>query len=260
MRRRSILAGFACSLLLLAACSKGSSGSNSSAGPATLTVLGAASLTDAFTTIGKQFEGGHDGVTVRFSFGPSDGLAQQIQGGAPADVFASASPTWMDAVAKDPGVADRADFAKNRLTIITTKDNPAHITSVQDLGKPGVKLVLAAEGVPAGDYGRQVLDNAGISDQALKNVVSNAVDVKGVVQTVTSGDADAGIVYVTDVTPDVASQVKVVAIPDSVNVIATYPIGVVTGSSQSDLAKQFVRFVEGPGQSVLKADGFLPAT
>jgi molybdate transport system substrate-binding protein len=166
----------------------------------------------------------------------------------------------MDAVAKDPGVSDRADFAKNRLTIITPKDNPTGIASVQDLGKPGVKLVLAAEGVPAGDYGRQILDNAGISEQALANVVSNAVDVKGVVEAVTSGDADAGLVYVTDVTPDVADQLHEVTIPDSVNVIATYPIGVVAGSSNSDLSKQFVQYVLGPGQQVLRADGFLPAS
>jgi len=255
------LALLACSLVVLAACSKGTSseGSTSGASTGTLTVLAAASLTDAFTTIGKQFEARHDGTTVRFSFGPSDGLAGQIQSGAPTDVFASASSKWMDAVADDPGVSDRADFAKNRLTIITPKDNPAGIASVQDLANDGVKLVLAAEGVPAGDYGRQVLENAGISGAALANVVSNAVDVKGVVQSVTSGDADAGIVYVTDVTPNVASQVQVVTIPDDLNVIASYPIGIVDGSSNADLAKQFVGYVEGPGQDVLKADGFLPA-
>jgi len=260
MRKRA-LAVLACSLAVLGACSKGLSPGDStpSVGKATLTVLAAASLTDAFTTIGKQFEAQDGGATVRFSFGPSDGLAGQIQSGAPTDVFASASSKWMDAVQQDPGVSDRADIAKNRLTIITPKDNPAGIASVQDLANDGVKLVLAAEGVPAGDYGREVLDNAGISDKALANVVSNAIDVKGVVQAVTSGDADAGIVYVTDVTPDVAPQVQTVDIPDDVNVIATYPIGVVDGSEQSDLAKQFVQYVEGPGQSVLKADGFLPA-
>lgn len=257
---RRALTAVAVSLMALAACSKSGGDVTGPTTKTTLTVLGASSLTDAFTTIGKQFEGEHARVTVRFSFGPSDGLAGQIQGGAPADVFASASSKWMDAVADDPGVSDRADFAENRLTIITPKDNPAGIASVQDLGKPGVKLVMAAEGVPAGDYGRQVLDNAGISEQALKNVVSNAVDVKGVVQAVTSGDADAGIVYVTDVTPDIAPQVQVVDIPDSLNVIATYPIGVVSGSSQSALAKQFVQYVDGPGQAVLEQDGFLPAS
>jgi molybdate transport system substrate-binding protein len=256
---KRVIALVACSVLALAACSK-SSDHQGPVNPTTLTVLGAASLTDAFDTIGRAFEAQHPGTKVRFSFGPSDGLAQQIQGGAPADVFASASTMWMDAVAKDPGVSDRADFAKNRLTIITPKDNPAGITSVQDLGKQGVKLVLAAEGVPAGDYGRQILDNAGISKQALANVVSNAVDVKGVVEAVTSGDADAGIVYVTDVTPDVAGQLHEVAIPDAVNVIATYPIGVVDGSSNAGLSKQFVQYVLGPGQKVLRADGFMPAS
>jgi molybdate transport system substrate-binding protein len=256
---KRVVAVLACSILVLVGCSK-SAGSSGPTGSTTLTVLGAASLTDAFATIGKAFEAKHPGTKVRFSFGPSDGLAQQIQGGAPADVFASASTSWMDAVAKNPGVSDRADFAKNRLTIITPKDNPAGITSVQDLGKPGVKLVLAAEGVPAGDYARQILDNAGISKQALPNVVSNAVDVKGVVEAVASGDADAGIVYVTDVTPDIAGQVHEVAIPDSVNVIATYPIGVVDGSSNAGLSKQFIQYVLGPGQQVLRADGFMPAS
>lgn len=243
-----------CSLLMLAGCSQGSSPGTHAE---TLTVLAAASLTGAFTAIGRGFERRHVGVTVRFSFGPSDGLAGQIQQGAPADVFASASSTWMDAVAADPGVQDRGDFARNRLTIIVPKDNPAGIASVQDLAKPGVMLVLAARGVPAGDYGRQMLEAAGIAKQALRNVVSNAVDVKGVVQAVTSGDADAGIVYVTDVTPDIEDQVTVVDIPGDVNVVATYPIAVVDGARDAGLGKEFVAFVEGPGQRALRAAGFL---
>jgi molybdate transport system substrate-binding protein len=247
----------ACSLLVLTGCSN--KNANPQAASRTLTVLAASSLTEAFTTIGKNFEAQHHGVKVRFSFGPSDGVAGQIQGGAPVDVFASASTKWMDAVADDPGVSNRADFATNRLTIIMPKDNPAGIVSVQDLGKTGVKLVLAAEGVPAGDYGRQVLVNASISDQALANVVSNAVDVKGVVQAVTSGDADAGIVYVTDVTPDIAGQVQEVVIPTNLNVVATYPIAVVTGSHDTTDAQRFVDYVEGPGRAVLKSAGFLPA-
>jgi molybdate transport system substrate-binding protein len=248
------------SLLVLVGCSARSPKPVGNVEPETLTVLAAASLTDAFTAVGRSFEARHEeaNVRVRFSFGPSDGLAQQIQGGAPADVFASASTKWMDAVAQDPGVSHRGDFARNRLTIITPRDDPAGISSVADLAKSGVKLVLAAEGVPAGDYGRQVLENAGISDRALGNVVSNAVDVKGVVQSVTSGDADAGIVYVTDVTSDVAGRLHVVDIPADVNVIATYPIGVVAGSSHGALANEFVSFVEGPGQNALRSAGFLP--
>ncbi len=255
--RRALLAVACC--LLLPGCSSPDLGDQCEGSVAQVTVLAASSLTDAFTRIGKAFDERHCLVHIRLSFGPSDGLAAQIQGGAPADVFASASTTWMDAVARDPGISDRADFARNRLTIIVPKDDPAAIASVQDLAKPGVKLVLAAEGVPAGDYGRQILDNAGIADHALHNVVSNAIDVKGVVQAVASGEADAGIVYVTDASADVRGQVHVVDIPKDLNVIATYPIGVVAGARYPDLAKKFVAYVDGPGQGALQSAGFLPA-
>jgi molybdate transport system substrate-binding protein len=186
-------------------------------------------------------------------------LAQQIQEGARADVFASASATWMDAVADKPGVSRRSDFARNRLTLVVPSSNPAGIAKLDDLTRPGVKLVLAAEGVPAGDYARQILANDRIAGDALANVVSNEIDVKGVLAKVASGDADAGMVYVTDLTPDVAGKVRSVAIPDAVNVIATYPIAVVDGGSDPTLARTFVRFVLGPGQQTLHRAGFLPA-
>ena len=174
-------------------------GSDEPAASDPITVFAAASLTEAFTQIAAEYEDRH-GIEVRLSFGPSDGLATQIQEGAPADVFASASPKWMDTVADDPGVTDRADFARNVLVVITPADDPAGIDDVEDLSSPGIKLVLAAEGVPAGDYARELLANAGIADAALANVVSNEDDVKGVVQKVALGEADAGIVYRTDVT------------------------------------------------------------
>ncbi len=130
-----------------------------------LTVSAASSLTDAFTEIGNAFETANPGTTVAFNFGPSDGLAGQINEGAPVDVFASASPTWMDSVQDDgPGVTDRADFAQNRLAIIVPADNPAGIENLNDLTEDGVQLVLAAEGVPAGDYAREIFQNAGISE------------------------------------------------------------------------------------------------
>jgi molybdate transport system substrate-binding protein len=229
-------------------------------GRETLTVLGAASLTEAFQSIGDAFERANGGVRVRFSFGPSDGLAQQIRNGAGADVFASASGTWMDAVADDPGISHRSDFARNRLTLVVPSSNPAGIARLGDLTRPGVKLVLAAQGVPAGDYAREILDNAGIAKAALANLVSNEIDVKGVLAKVASGDADAGIVYVTDLTPDVAARVDTRPIPDSVNVVATYPIGVVDGAADPGMAYRFVRFVLGPGQRMLRDAGFLPAT
>jgi len=253
---------------LAAACSNGNDastvGSSGGGSPSTstsnveLTVSAASSLTNAFTDVGRGFEAQNDGVTVTFNFGPSDGLAEQIEQGAPVDVFASASPTWMDAVEKDPGASGRQDFAKNRLAIIVPLDNPAGISKVEDLAKPGVKLVLAAEGVPAGDYARQIFKMAGISQAALANVVSNEEDVKAVITKLLSGDADAGIGYVTDVTPDIADQVKLIEIPDDQNVIATYPIAVVAGSANADLARRFVDYVLGPGEGVLHRYGFLP--
>lgn len=265
MRRPLVLAAWLS--LVFAACSSGGGGStgatNATGGSGArteLTVSGASSLTDAFGDIGTAFEGENPGVKVTFNFGPSDGLATQINDGAPVDVFASASPTWMDSVQDDgPGVSDRADFAKNRLTIIVPTDNPAGIEDISDLTEDGVQLVIAAEGVPAGDYAREVFKNAGISQAAMANVVSNAEDVRSVVTSVASGEADAGIVYVTDVTADVADQVTQIEIPDDINVIATYPIAVVNDTQETDLAKRFVDYVLGPGQQTLAEYGFLPA-
>jgi molybdate transport system substrate-binding protein len=248
---RFAAAGLAVVLLAAPACS------SQEEEPPTLTVFAAASLTGAFTEIAADFEEEHPGVEVRLSFGPSDGLATQIQEGAPADVFASASRRWMDAVAEDPGVTDRADLARNSLIVITPADDPAGIGSLEDLGDPGVKLVLGAEGVPVGGYAREMLTNAGIARDALANVVSNEDDVKGVVQKVALGEADAGVVYRSDVTDEVESDIRTVPVPDDVNVVASYPIAVVAGSG-SDLAGAFVAFVLGPGQDRLRAAGFLP--
>ena len=251
--------------LLLAACGDsdddGTGGGSPNPEEAELTVSGAASLTEAFTDIGAAFEEDNPGVTVTFNFGPSDGLSTQINEGAPVDVFASASPKWMDAVQDEgPGVEGRTDFAKNRLAIIVPTGNPAGIEGIEDLGEDDVKLVLAAEGVPVGDYAREALDNAGVADAALANVVSNEEDVKAVVTKVVSGDADAAIVYVTDVTAAVVDQVQMIEVPDDVNVIATYPIAVVTGSQEADLAQRFVDYILGEGQQTLADYGFLPAT
>jgi molybdate transport system substrate-binding protein len=225
-----------------------------------LTVSAASSLTDAFSDIGAAFEDQNPGVRVIFNFGPSDGLATQINEGAPVDVFASASPAWMDAVQDaGPGVSGRTDLAKNRLGIIVPSGNPAEIRTIGDLAKDDIRLVIAAEGVPAGDYARAILVNAGIADAALANVVSNAEDVRTVVTAVASGEADAGIVYVTDVTNAVADQVTLIEIPDAINVIATYPIAVVNSTEEADLAQRFVDFVVGPGQQTLAGYGFIPA-
>jgi molybdate transport system substrate-binding protein len=251
-------------LLLVAACGSSDSpegiASESGAGGG-ITVLAAASLTEAFTEIGNDFHAANPGATVHFSFGGSDALAAQIDQGSPTDVFASASPKWMDDVEQNgPGVTNRQDFAKNRLVVIVPADNPAGIESIDDLAEDGVTLVLAAEDVPVGTYARQALDSAGIAAAAEANVVSNEDDVKAVVQKVALGEADAGIVYQTDVTEAVKDQVTAIPIPDDINVIATYPIAVINGSPNASLAASFETYVMGPGQEVLQSFGFLPPT
>jgi molybdate transport system substrate-binding protein len=238
-------------LALLAGCSSAASARTTTE----ITVAAAASLSAVFPQIGAGFERANPGTKIRFTFGASNGLATQIKEGAPVDVFASASPKWLDAVAADPGVITRAVFARNRLVVIVPRDNPARITRFADIARAGVRLVVAAAGVPAGDYARQAFARAGLN-RALHNVVSNEQDVEGVVQKVVSGDADAGIVYATDVTPVVARAVTKIELPASANVIALYEIGVIRGAKASSVARAFMAYVLGPGQSVLREAGF----
>ena len=252
--RRAILAALVASMAA-AGCGGGAAASGGE-----LTVLAAASLTDAFTEIGEDFEATARSAAVRFSFGPSDGVAQQIVQGSPADVFASASGRWMDFV-EDGGAAlvARADFARNTPVVIVPADNPAGIDELADLGAEGVRLVLAAEGVPIGDYAREILANAGIADRALGNLVSNEEDVKAVVQKVFLGEADAGIAYATDVTDDVRERIRQIDIDPDMNVIAAYPIAAIADSPNLDTARDFVAYVlTEDGQAVLRSYGFLP--
>ena len=250
--------------LMLSACSSdepnGTATDEPTTGTTELTVFAGSSLTDAFTEgIGQDFEAAHEGTTVVFNFGASDSLAGQIQSEGSADVFASASGTWMDAVEEDPGVTYRTDFVMNRLVIITPPDNPAGIASIQDLATPGVQLVLAAEGVPVGDFSREALTNAGILAEAEANVVSNEEDNANAVAKIAAGEADAAIVYVSDVSEAAGNDVAAVPIPQKVNVVATYPIAVVAGAPNTDLAAEFVTYVTGPdGQATLAAYGFEP--
>lgn len=249
-----------CVALVATGCGTGTAPSGDSQPPAAITVFAAASLTEAFTEIGRQFERRDEGVRVDFNFGPSDGLAAQLEQGSPVDVFASASPAWMDHVARrGPGVIGRRTFARGELVVIVPAANPAGIDSLRDVAEPGVQLVLGAEGVPAGEYARRVLRNAGIEETALANVVSNAEDVKAVVNLIVLGEADAGIVYRTDVTEDLASRVGVVDIPAEMNVVASYPIAVMADSKSPALAGRFVDYVLNEGQRTLSAFGFHPA-
>ncbi|MEP7059305.1 MAG: molybdate ABC transporter substrate-binding protein [Actinomycetota bacterium] len=259
MRRCSLV--LLCVVFTTAACSSSSSSTKSGGGdPAvtTITVFAASSLTGGFTRIGKDFEAAHPGTTVSLNLGPSDGLAGQIESEGTADVFASASATWMDDVREKVGVSEETQFATNQLVIITPPDNPSNIGSIDDLAGDGVQLVLAAPGVPVGDYAREALKSAGIASAAEANVVSNEQDDAALVAKIAGDEADAAIVYLSDVTSTVAPTVKSIPIPKADNVIAVYPIAVVQGGDASGGAR-FIDYVAGPeGQATLKTFGFLP--
>jgi molybdate transport system substrate-binding protein len=232
----------------LAAC--GDDNGDAGGGSQTLTVFAAASLTKTFTQIGKDFEADHDGTTVKFSFGGSSDLVEQIQSGAPADVFASADTANMDKLGDD--AENRKDFATNVLEIATPPGNPAHIASFADLAKPGVKLVICAPEVPCGAATAQVAKDAGVT---LKPV-SQEQSVTDVLGKVTSGEADAGVVYVTDV-KGAGDSVEGVTFPESSSVVNTYPIATVKDSKNAKLAKEFQDYVlSDDGQKVLADAGF----
>ena len=202
------------------------------------------------------------------SFAGSQQLAAQLDEGAPADVFASASNKYMAQAVDSGRVAKNSEqtFAKNRLVVIYPASNPAGISSLQDLGKAGLKLVLADQSVPAGAYTLTFLDNAtkdtafpaGYKDSVLSNVVSFEDNVKSVASKVALGEADAGVVYMTDITQDMLTLVGVIEISDALNVIATYPIAVIADSANPVLARAFMDLVlSEEGQAVLNRYGFL---
>jgi molybdate transport system substrate-binding protein len=245
-------------VLPLAACSDDSSsadggGAADGSDTTTLTVYAAASLTSTFEEIGDRFEAEHEGVRVEFDFGGSSDLVTQIQEGAPADVFASADTANMDKLV-DADLADGEpqDFATNTLEIATPPDNPAGITSFQDLASPGLQLVTCAPEVPCGAATQTMADQLGVTLRP----VSEEQSVTDVLAKVTSGEADAGVVYVTDVTA-AGGSVHGVTFRESSTVVNTYPIVPVDGSDHEDLAQDFVEFVlSDAGQQVLRAAGF----
>jgi molybdate transport system substrate-binding protein len=235
-----------------------------------LTIFAAASLTEAFREVGDAFEAGHPGSEVTFNFAGSQQLALQIQQGARAGVFASADERQMaKVIAAGLVTGDEATtFARNSMIAIVPGDNPGGVDSLHDLARPGLKLVLAGEQVPAGAYARQVL--ARLSADAtygprfgpavLANVISNEENIRQVVAKIRLGEADAAIVYRSDVTPDVADEVQTIDIPAAFNVTATYPLAVLETAQDPELARQFVAFVLSPeGQRILVRWGLLPA-
>ncbi len=212
-----------------------------------LTVYAAASLTEVFPTIDS---------TPQYNFAGSDDLAAQIREGAPADVYAAASSKYPQELFDEGLVVEPVTFASNRLVLIVPRDNPARIEKIGDVARPGTKLVVAAEGVPVGDYTREVLDKLQLSD-ALDNVVSNEDDVKGVVGKVALGEADAGFVYATDAAT-AGDDVRVIELPKGSQPPIEYQIAVVTGSKNKEAAEAFVQKVlASRGQQALESAGFL---
>ena len=235
-----------------------------------LTVFAAASLTEAFKEIAAAFGPANGNARITFNFAGSDQLAQQILQGAPADVFASANKRQMDVVIQGGEVISGTErtFVRNRLVVVYPKDNPANLTSLQDLAKPGVKIVLANKNVPVGAYALDFLARASqlpeftaaYSETVLKNVVSYEENVRAVLSKVTLGEADAGIVYTTDAAT-VQDKIGTIPIPDKLNTIASYPIAVTKHARNPDLARKFVDYVLSPaGQQVLVKYGFIPTT
>ena len=219
----------------------------------TLTVLAAASLTESFGALEKKFEAEHAGVDVTISFAGSSALAQQINNGAPADVFASADQANMDKVVKGGKAAGSPQvFATNKLMIAVAPGNPKKIASLADLAKDGLTVVLCAPAVPCGSAAKKVEEAAGVT---LKPA-SEEQDVKAVLNKIGAGEADAGLVYVTDVN-SAGDKVTGVDFPEAAKVINSYPIVVVGGAPQADLAAQFVEYVRGEaGKAELGKVGF----
>ncbi|MCW5874049.1 MAG: molybdate ABC transporter substrate-binding protein [Anaerolineales bacterium] len=228
-----------------------------------LVVMAASSLTDAFNELADAFEAAHPGVDVLPNYASSSSLATQIVEGAPADVFASANFAQMNVAADASRIeGEPTAFLTNRLAIIVPADNPAGLQTYADLANAGIALILAAPDVPIREYSDQAISLMG--DEAWQaavyaNLVSEELNVRQVATKVSLGEADAGIVYTSDVTPDIASSVLQIAIPDEMNVIASYPIAVVKDAPAGDVAQAFVDFVlSAEGQAILAKWGFGP--
>lgn len=237
--------------------------------PATrLLVLGAASLADAFREIGAAFERENAGMKVEFSFAGSNQLRTQLENGGPGDVFASADRKQMDA-ASASGVVDGATalvFARNRLAVIVPRENGARIASLRDLGRPGMKIVVADRAVPAGTYTRLMLERAGTDKgygaewvkQFEANVRSREENVAAVTAKVALGEADAGIAYASDAAGGNAARLAALPIPEGLDQRAEYVIAVTARAGDAAAARRFIAFVSGDaGRRSLTTRGFM---
>lgn len=248
---RRLVGALAAGTLLLG--TAGCGGASDSGGERTLTVFAAASLSSSFEKLATEFERGHEGVDVRLSFGGSSDLVAQIEQGAPADVLASADEATMNRLVEEDLVeGDPVDFASNTLEIAVPPGNPAGVEDLRDLAKPGLNLVVCAPAVPCGAATRKVVAGAGLQIHP----VSEEQSVTDVLNKVASREADAGLVYVTDVLA-AGDSVDGIELPEAAEVVNTYPIAVVAGAPNEDLGKQWISLVRSPeGRRVLRDAGF----
>jgi molybdate transport system substrate-binding protein len=233
-----------------------------------LTIFTAASLVEPFDEIADLFESQNPGVDLILNFAGSQQLAHQIAQGAPCDVFASADTRQMDAIVQTGRINPQSPltFTHNQLVVIFPAANPADIQTLQDLSKPGLKLVLAAAAVPVGNYSLQFLTKASgvpgfsrsFKQEVLNNVVSYESNVKAVLSKVLLGEADAGIVYTSDITDSNTNQLGTLPIPEDLNILADYLIAALTDSHHPQLANDYIAFIISPiGQEILSKHGFI---
>lgn len=269
MIRTSRVALAAISLLMVAGLLVAGCTTTSAPEQTTLTVFTAASLTGAFTDIGRAYEAVNENVRVEFAFDGSQALRTQIEQGANVDIFVSASTKHMQAL-QDGGFMVNSTvtpFLENNLALIVPVDNPAGVTGLADLNKSGVKLVIGTKDVPFGDYTRQMFEKLAADsaygpayrDAVMANVISEETAVSSVVPKLALGEADAAIVYKSDVSKDDLEKVMRIEIPAVYNVKATYPLGILAESPNKAEAEAFIAFVRGPdGSAILTEYGFDP--
>ncbi len=234
--------------------------------PKELTIFTAASLTGAFGEIGQLYTN-ETNINVAFNFDGSQNLRTQIENGAYADVFASANTKQMNALKRDQLMNNSSIiiFTKNKLSLIVPKDNPARISNLTDLAKPGLKIIMGTKDVPVGDYALQIINRLGndsaygpdYKTRVMANIISQETTVNYVVTKVALAEADVGFAYVSDVTKDLASKVDKIDIPDEYNVIGEYPIGVLKDSKYPAKSQEFINLVTSEqGKAILEKYGF----
>jgi molybdate transport system substrate-binding protein len=253
----------ACFLLLhlIAGCSSADTGQTKNQ----IIIYAASSLTNAFMDLANQFETQQDDVEVVLNFASSSQLAAQLIEGGQADLYASANQIQMKNVV-DAGLVEGNPkiFTKNQLILLVPKENPARIRELSDLANPDISLILASPATPIRGYSDQIIQkyaDADFSKAVYENLVSEEANVRQVVTKITLGEGDVGIVYTSDLTPDIAEHTNSVSIPPKINVVADYPIAQLINSKNPALAQTFIEFILNPdGQKILEKWGFLPLT